>query len=136
MTLAAFTPQGCFGTDFPHFTMGKAYAKPLPPSPDSVSPESSLLELEHPYLVAGVFNTHNAATDPSRPLYLKEERQSAPYFERGSDLGFTLLNIPGIYTWFHFTETHRASTIDLVFAKWHVSWLPLLGGVCPLLDRV
>ena len=88
--------------------------------PHSVSPESSLLHLEHPYLVAGDFNIHNAATDPSRLLSSKEERESARYFERASDLGFTLLNIPGLYTRFPLTGTHRPSTIDLAFANSHM----------------
>jgi len=100
--------------------MGNVYARSLPPSPHSVSPGSSLLELEHPYRVAGDFNIHNAASDPSRLLSSKEERESAPYFDRASDLGFTLLNIPGVYTRFHFTGTHRPSTMDLAFANPHM----------------
>jgi len=48
-----------------------------PGPPHSVSPESSLLNLECPYLVAGDFNIHNSATDPSRLLFSKEERESA-----------------------------------------------------------
>ena len=74
MALDVFTTQGCFGTHFPHFTIGNTYARPLPPSPHSVSPKTSLLDLEHPYLVPGDFNIHNAATNPSRLLTLKQER--------------------------------------------------------------
>jgi len=68
MTLEVSTPQGCLGTNFHRFTIGNTYARPLPPFPYSVPPESSFLELNHPYLVAGDFNVHNAATDPSRVL--------------------------------------------------------------------
>jgi len=120
IALDVFTPQGCFGTKFPRFTIGNAYARPLPPSTYSVSPESSLLDLEHPYLVACDFNIHNAATDPSRLLFSKEKRESTPYFERASDLGFALLNLPGVYTVFPFTGTHRPSTINLVLANPHM----------------
>jgi len=120
LALDVFTLQGCFGTSFPRFTIGNAYARPLPPAPHSVSPESALLDFEHPYLVAGDFNIHNAATDPTRLLSWNEERESAPYFEPASDLDFTLLNTPGIYTRFPFTGTHRSSTIDLAFANPHV----------------
>jgi len=81
MALDVFTLQGCFGTSFPRFTIGNAYARPLLPSLPSVSPESSLFELEHPYLVAGAFNIHYAATNPSRLLSSKEQRESVPYFE-------------------------------------------------------
>jgi len=86
----------------------------------SVSPESALLDLDHPYLVAGDCNIHNAATDPSLLLSSKEEKESAPYFDRASDLGFTLLNTPGICTRFPFSRTHRPGTIDLAFANPHM----------------
>jgi len=137
MALDVCTPQGCFGTDYPRFTIGNTYPRPLPPLPHTVSPESSLLELRHPDLVAGDFNIHNAATDPSRLLPSTEERESAPYFERASDLGFTLLNTPGIYTRFPFSGTHRPSSIDLAFANphmfpsfrsWDASFLPSSGS--------
>jgi len=77
------------------------------------------LDLEHPDLVAGDFNIHNAATAPCRLLSSKDERESALYFDRASYLGFTLLNTPGVYTRFPFAGTHRPSTIDLAFANTH-----------------
>jgi len=120
MALDIFTPRGCFGTNFPRFTIRNAHAGPRCPSHHSVDPEWSLLDLEYLYLVAGDFNIHNAATDPSRLLPSKGESQSAPYFERASDLGFTLLYVPGVYTWFPCTGTHRPSTIDLAFANTHI----------------
>jgi len=73
MMLDVSTPQAYFGTKFPHYTIGNAYARPLPPFPPSVSPESALLNLDHPYLVAGDFNIHNRATNLSRLLASKEE---------------------------------------------------------------
>jgi len=120
MLLDVSTPQGCFGTESPRFTIGNAYARPLPPFPHSVSSEHALLDLDHPYLVAGDFNSHNVATDPTRLLSSKEEKESAPYFDRASDFGFTRLNTPGIYTRFPFSCTHRPGTIDLAFANPHM----------------
>jgi len=120
MVLNVFTLQGCFGANLSRFVIGNAYARPPFPLPYSVSPESSLLDLNYPSLVAGDFNIHNSATDPSRLLSSKEEKESAPYFSRASDLGFTLLNTPGIYTRFPFTGSHRPSTIDLPFANPHM----------------
>jgi len=129
MTLDVFTPQGWFGTNCHRLTIGNPYARPLPPFLHSVSPESSLLDLDHPYLVAGDFNIHNSATDPSRLLSSKEEKESAPYCDRVSDLGFTLLNTPVVYTGFPFSGNHRPSTNDLAFANPHMfsafhSWDP------------
>ena len=102
MMLDVSMPQGCFGTEFPRFTIGNAYARPLPPFPHSVSPPSAFSDLDYPYLVAGDCNIHNAATDPLRLRSSKEAKESAPYFDRASDLGFTLLNLPGSYTRFPF----------------------------------
>jgi len=120
MALNVFTAQGGCSKNFSRFTIGNPYAQPLPPSPHSVSPESSLLDLGHPSLVAGDFNIHNVATDSSRLLSSKEEKESAPHFDRASDLGFTRLNIPAVYTWLSFTGTHRPSTIDLAFTNPHL----------------
>jgi len=137
MSLDVSTPQGCFGTSFSSFTIGNAYARPLTPFAHSVSPESSLLDLDHLYLVAGDFTIHNAAAAPSRLLSSKEEKESAPYFDRASDLGFTLLNTPAVYTRFPFSGNHRPSTIALAFANpqmfpafrsWDASSLPSTGS--------
>jgi len=117
MALDVFTPQGCFGSDFRRCRIGNAYARPLPPDPHSVSPETALQDLEYPYLVAGDFNIHNTATDPFRLLSAREQSESAPYFNLATDSGFTLLNTPGIYTRFPFTGTHRPSVIDPAFAN-------------------
>jgi len=121
IVLDVFTPRGCFGSDSPCFRIGNTYSRRHHPAPHSVSVESSLLDVEYPYLVAGDFNIHNPATDPFRLLCSKEEeRESAPYFDRASDLGFTLLNTRGMYTPFPFTGTHRPSAIDRAFANPHI----------------
>jgi len=140
MSLNVFTSQRCFGKDFPRFAIGNAYARPLPPFPHSASPKSSLRDLEYQYLVAGNFNIHNAATDDSWLLSSYGERNSATYFDLVTDLGFTHLNTPGVYTLFPFTGTHRPSAFDLAFANPHMfpgsrSWeplsLPLQGPTTP-----
>ena len=120
MALDVFTPRGCFGTNFHRFSIGNAYARPLSLHPHSVSPESAFWDLEHLYLVGGDFDIHNAATDPSRLLSAKEEKESAPYFDQATDLVFTLLNTPGVYTRFPFTGTHRPSALDLACANPHM----------------
>jgi len=137
MALDVYTPKGCFGLKYPRFRIGNSYARPLPPAPHSVSPEISLPPLELPYLVAGEFNIHNPASDPSRLLSSKEEKESGQYLNQARDLGFPLLNTPGIYTRFPFKGTHRPSAINLAFANpyifstfdsWDSSSLPSTGS--------
>jgi len=81
MALDVFTLRDCFRSSFPRFGIGNSYARPLPPAPHSVSPESSLLDVDYSYQVAGGFNINNSATDPSRLLSSREESQSVPYFD-------------------------------------------------------
>jgi len=80
MALDVYTPKGCFRVKFPCFRIGNSYARPLPPAPHSVCPEMALLAVHFPSLVAADLNLHNAASDPSRLLSSKEEKESAPYF--------------------------------------------------------
>jgi len=87
MALDIYTPKGCFGLKVPRFRIGNSYATPLPPAPHSVSPETAPPLFDFPYLVASDFNIHNAASDPSRLLSAREEKESALYFDRASDLG-------------------------------------------------
>jgi len=98
MALDVYTPKGYFGQKFPRFRIGNSYARPLPPASHSVSPKTALQAFDFPYLVASDFNIHNAVSDPSRLLSSKEEKESDPYFNRATDLGYTLLNTPGIYS--------------------------------------
>ena len=66
------------------------------------------------------FGLHNGGTDPSRLLSSRDEKESTPYFDQASDLGFTLLNTPGMYTRFPFSGSLRPSTIDLAFTNPHM----------------
>jgi len=137
MPLDVYTPKACFGQMFYPCTIGNSYARPIPPAPHSLSPETAFSSFDFPYLVAGECNIHNAASDPSRLLSSKEEKESAPYFSRASDLGYTLPNTPGIYTLFPFSGTHGPSTIDRSFANpyafpafhlWDATTLPSTGS--------
>jgi len=114
MALDIHTPKGSVGLNFPHFRIGNSYARPLPAASHSVSPETALPSFDFPYLGAGDFNIHNAASDPSRLLSSRDERESAPYFNRATDLGYTLLNTPGICTPSHSRELIDQATSTLL----------------------
>jgi len=77
MALDVIAPQSCFGSNFPGFMISNSHSTLLPPAPDSVSPQSSLLDLDYHYLVAGDFNMYNSATNPSGLLFSKKKSQSA-----------------------------------------------------------
>jgi len=57
-----------------------------------VPPKSSFLDLEYLYLVGGYLNIQNTAADPFRFISSREERDSAPYINQASDIGFALFN--------------------------------------------
>jgi len=122
MALDGYTPQGCFGSTFPRFRIVNAYTRPLNHRSRSVLPETSFVNYDFPYLVTGDFNIHNPAVDPFRILSSSEETESAPYFDKATDLGFSPLNTPGIYKPFKFpfAGSHQPSAPDLAFANSHI----------------
>ena len=117
IALDIFTPQGSFSSSFPSVRIANAYSRPLGNSPRWVSLMMTFPELDFPYLVVADFNIHNSAADPCRVLSSIEEKVSVPYFSLASDLHFTLLYTPGIYTRFPCTGSNGPSTIDLAFAN-------------------
>jgi len=59
---------------------------------------------------------HHPTADPLRVLKVDEIATSTPYFDRATELGFTLLNVPGVFTWFSMSLIGRPSVLDLAFA--------------------
>src|ERR1700709_2713509 len=81
----------------------------------------------HPTIVLGDFNLHSPAADPLRHFSHSEIRLSTPAFDLASDRGYSLLNTPGIHTYFPHSHRFRSSTLDLAFTnlaftKFHTSW--------------
>ena len=70
-----------------------------------------------PLLVLGDLNIHHSSSDPLRILDPSELSVSHPYFALSSERGFSLLNQPGVYTYFPFTHSSRPSVLDLAFAN-------------------
>ena len=118
--LDVYTPSWCFGTGSPKFRLTNVYSRSLPGSVKSVDPLDALPDVDFPCLVAGDFNIHNYAVDPLRVISRSEEKASTPYFDRATDLAYSLLNTPGVYTRFPLSGTFRPSAIDLSFANPHI----------------
>jgi len=69
-----------------------------------------------PTLTLGDFNIHHPTADPLRTFKEDEIATSAPYFDRATDLGFSLLNTPGVFTRFSMSLVGRPGVLDLAFA--------------------
>ena len=115
--LDIYTPSGCFGTDSTKFRITNVYSRSLPGLTKWVDPPDALPDVDFPCLVAGDFNINNQAVDPLRIISRSEEKASKPYFNRASDLAYSLLNTPGVYTRFLLSGSFRPSAIDLAFAN-------------------
>ena len=107
-----------FGKSFSHFRILNLYnlwtkrTSQMTVSPLVVFPKSS-----YPTLVVRDFNMHHPWPDPLRYHSAEELATSFPYFSRSSELGFGLLNQPGVYTCFPLSGSGRPSVLDLSFAS-------------------
>ena len=135
--LDVYTSTGCFGTGSTKFRLTNGYSRSLTGSTKSVDPSDALPNVAFPCLAAGDFNIHNHAADPLRVISRSEEKAFTLYFNRASDLAFSLLNTPGVYTRFPLSGSFRPSAIDLAFANplirsafrsWDASTLPSTGS--------
>ena len=121
MFLDIFTPEGYFHLSSPKFRVGKVYSPVhTQPSTHTVSPAMCLTNQDSHDLVAGDFNIHNIASDPLCVTSSTEECTSAPYFDQATDLGYPMLNTPGVFTRYPLSGEQRPSVIDLAFANPHI----------------
>ena len=112
-----FTPDGFFNPSTTGFTTINSYStkgrsnntRSVPP--DVIFPSSPL-----PTLTRGDLNIHHPAADPLRVVKEDEIATSSPYFDRATDLGFSLFNTPGVVTRFSMSLIGRPGVLDLAFA--------------------
>ena len=107
-----------FGKSFSHFRISNIYNLwTKRTSQMTVSPLVAFPDLSHPTLVVGDFNIHHPLPDPLRSHSAEELATSFPYFSRMAELGFGLLNQPGVYTRFPLGCPGHPSVLDLSFAS-------------------
>ena len=137
MSIDLFAPGGFFEFSFTRLRITNAYNLSSRRAPyRMLSPPHLFEDLPFPTLVLGDFNLHHPAADPLCSFDAGEARLSHPYFDLASELLFSLLNLPGLYTYFPFTSSSRPSVLDLAFANRHLvpafaSWdtpLPSTGS--------
>ena len=117
MALDLFTPDGFFNPSTSGFMMINSYStkgrsnntRSVPA--DIIFPASPL-----PTLTLGDLNIPHPTADPLRTFKDDVIATSTPYFDRATDLGFTLLNTPGVFTRFSMSLIGRPGFLDLAFA--------------------
>ena len=117
MALDLFTPDGFFNPSTTGFTIINSYStkgrsnKTRSVLPDIIFPSRPLHTL-----TLGELNIHHPTADPLRAFKEDEIATSTPYFDRATDLGFSLLNPPGMFTRFSMALIGRPGVQDLAFA--------------------
>jgi len=117
MALDLFSPDGFFNPSTTVLTIINSYrtkgcsnnTRSVPP--DIIFPSSPL-----PTLTLGDLNIHHPTADPLRTFKEDEIATSSSYFDRATDLGFSLLNTPGVFTRFSMSLIWRPGVLDLAFA--------------------
>jgi len=117
MALDLFTPDGFFNPSTTRFSIINSYStKGRLNNTRSVSPEIVFPWSATPTLTLGDLNIHHPTSDPLRVFKEDEVATSAPYFDRATELGFSLLNTPGVFTHFSMSLIGPPGVIDLAFA--------------------
>jgi len=107
-----------FGRSFTQFRILNLYKLwSLRSSVRTIPPDLSFPDDCFPLLVVRDFNIHDPLADPLRAYSRRDLAASFPYFFRAADLGFELLNLPGVFTRFPWDCATRPSVIDLSFAS-------------------
>ena len=113
-----FAPEGFFELQFTRFRVINAYNLPLKAAPfRTISPPDLFQDNAFPTMVVGDLNLHHPSADPLRTFDSKEYNLSHPYYSQASEHGYSLLNQPGLYTYFPFAHNARPSVLDLAFAN-------------------
>ena len=117
MALDLFTPDGFFNPSTTGFTIvNSSSTKGCRNNTRSVPPDIIFPVSHLPTLTLGDYNIHHPAAEPARVFKEDEIATSTPYFDRAADLGFSLLNTPGVFTSFSMSLIGRPGVLDLAFA--------------------
>ena len=117
MALDLFTPDGFFNPSTTRFSIINSYrTKGRLDNTRSVSPDIVFPRSATPTLTLSDLNIHHPTSDPLRVFKEEGIATSTPYFDRATELGFSLLNTPGVFTRFSMSLIGRPGIIDLAFA--------------------
>src|SRR5205807_1343893 len=112
MAIDIHSQQGLFGSKHKIFRLYNSYSvNGTSCSSCTLSPLDLFPSHPFPTITIGDFNLHHPLPNPLRELSSQDISVSAPYFDRATDLGFSLLNVPSIFSRFPFdSSNHPLST--------------------------
>ena len=117
MALVLFTRDGFFNPSTTGFTLINSYStKGRSNNTRSVPPAFIFPSSPLPTLTLGDLNIDHPTADPLRVCKEDEIATASPYFDRATDLVFTLLNSPGVFTQLFMSLVGRPGGRDLAFA--------------------
>jgi len=117
MALDLFTPDGFFNPSTTGFTIINSYStKGRLNNTRSVPPDIIFPATPLPTVMLGDLNIHHPTADPLRTFKEDELATATPYFARATELGFSLLNTPGVFTRFSMSLIGRPGFLDLAYA--------------------
>ena len=118
MALDLFTPDGFFNPSTTGFTIINSYStKGRSNNTRSVAPDVIFPSSPRPTLTLGDLNIHHPTADARRVFKEDEIATSSPYFDRATDLGFSVLNTQGVFTRFSLSLIGRPGVLNLAFAS-------------------
>lgn len=98
MALELFTWDGFFHPSLIKFSIINSYStKGASNNTRTVPPDLVFPCLPHPTLTLGDLNLHHPTTDPLSSFKQDDLASSTPNFDMATELGFSLLNPPGVY---------------------------------------
>ena len=117
LALDLFTLDGFFNPSTTRFWIINSYStKGRSNNSRSVPAEVVFPRSDTLTLTLGDVNIHHPTSDPLWVFKEDEIATPAPYFDRATELGFSLLNTPGVFTRFSMSLIGRPGVIDLAFA--------------------
>jgi len=117
VALALFTPAAFFHPSLTKLSIINSYCtKGASNNIRIVPPDLIFPILSHPPLTLGELNLHYLTSDPLRRFKDDEIATSTPYFDRATELSFSLLNPHSTYTRFSMSHVGRPGVLDLALA--------------------
>ena len=99
MAIDIHSQQGLFSSNHKIFWLYNSYSvNGTSCSSRTLFPQDLFPTHSFPTITLGDFNLHHPLPDPLRELSSQDISVSGPYFDRAADLGYSLLNVPGIFT--------------------------------------